>query len=178
MAGAFTKLRNICLRIFAIGAGLSMAFIFLIIFINALIRYVWGSSLPWGDQLPVFLGIYGVMFGMAYAYLEDRHIRLGLLVDFISSRLRTALFLVVDIAVIVIGGLLAWSGYLFMASRGNMRVSGLSGTVRTLNDTTGLDLASLGTLGPYQFALALGGGMLCIAALIRTVERLQSLRSS
>ncbi|WP_275286761.1 TRAP transporter small permease [Halomonas elongata] len=178
MATLFRTTRRVATGVFALGAGLSMALIFLIVFSNAFIRYVFGSSLAWGDQVPVFLGIYGVMFGMALAYVQDRHVRLGIVVDFLSARVREALFVIVDLAVVVIGALLAWSGYLFMASRGGMRISGLSGPVRSLRDATGLEfLTALGTLAPYQFALCLGGVMLAFAALIKLVERLAALCS-
>ncbi|GEK74666.1 MULTISPECIES: TRAP transporter small permease [Halomonas] len=176
MATLFHLTRRLATGVFALGAGLSMALIFLIVFGNAFIRYLFGSSLAWGDQVPVFLGIYGVMFGLALAYVQDRHVRFGLIVDFLPDRAREALFVVVDLAVIVIGALLARSGYLFMESRGGMRISGLSGTVRSLREATGMEwVASLGTLAPYQFALCLGGAMLAVAALIKLVERLTSL---
>lgn len=178
MATLFCLIRRIATGAFAFGAGLSMVLIFLIVFGNAFIRYVFGSSLAWGDQVPVFLGIYGVMFGLALAYVQDRHVRFGMVVDFLPSRVREPLFVVVDLSVVVIGVLLAWSGYLFMASRGGMRISGLSGTVRSLRDATGLEFFStLGTLAPYQFALCLGGVLLAVAALIKLVERMTMLCS-
>ncbi|WP_163558439.1 TRAP transporter small permease subunit [Halomonas sp. NO4] len=165
--------------VFAFGAGLTMALIFLIVFFNALGRYVFGTSLAWGDQVPVFLGIYGVMFGMALAYLQDRHVRLGVLVDLLPSRLREWLFFVVDLAMIAIGLLLAWSAYLFMASRGGMRISGLNSTVRSLREATGLEIVNvLATMAPYQFALVLGGVMLSLAALLKAIERFSELRAS
>lgn len=159
------------------GAGLCMAAIFLIVFCNAIMRYFLGASLAWGDQLPVFLGIYGVMFGLALGYLQDRHVRLGLLVDFLSERMRERLFMVVDLSVAVIGAMLAWSGYLFMQQRGSMRVSGLHGTMRELGQQIGLDLSFLATMAPYQFSLCLGGFMLAVAALLKLVERLTLLRT-
>lgn len=174
MAAIFDGIKHWATRIFAFGAGFSMVLIFLIVFCNAFIRYVFGSSLAWGDQIPVFLGIYGVMFGTAMAYLQDRHVRLGVIVDFIPERPKRVLFLIVDLAVIAIGGLLAWSGYLFMASRGGMRISGMNDLVGSLYEATGLDVVKLfGTMAPYQFAISLGGGMLTVAAAIKFVERLQ-----
>ncbi|WP_179702993.1 TRAP transporter small permease [Chromohalobacter canadensis] len=179
MTTLFRLIRRIAMGVFGAGAGLAMALIFLIVFGNAVIRYVFGSSLAWGDQIPVFLGIYGVMFGLALAYVQDRHVRFGIVVDFLPSRMREGLFVAVDLAVLVIGVLLAWSGYLFMANRGGMRISGLSSTVRSLRDATGLEFFSvLGTLAPYQFALCLGGLLLAVAALIKVIERLAELCST
>jgi TRAP-type transport system small permease protein len=53
----------------ASGASLSMAVLFLIVFTNSIRRYTLGKSLQWGEELPVFIAIYGVMFGMTWAYL-------------------------------------------------------------------------------------------------------------
>ncbi|SFU81210.1 TRAP transporter small permease [Halomonas korlensis] len=179
MAAIFQSFQRLAARVFAGGAGLCMAMIFLIIFLNAVGRYTLGSSLAWGDQVPVFLGIYGVMFGMALAYLQDRHVRLGVIVDFLSIRLREALFLLVDLAVVLIGAVLAWSGYLFMSSRGGMRISGLNSTIRSLQEATGLEVFNVfGTMAPYQFAIVLGGGMLAVAAALKFIERLGALRAT
>lgn len=179
MAVIFQTLQRLAAGIFALGAGLSMALIFLIIFFNALGRYTLGTSLAWGDQVPIFLGIYGVMFGMALGYLQDRHVRLGMLVDFLSIRLREALFLIVDLVVVVTGAVLAWSGYLFMTSRGGMRISGLSGSMRSLREATGLEVFTMfGTMAPYQFAFVLGGCMLAVAAALKFIERLGALSTT
>lgn len=179
MMGLFHTVVRLTVGVFAFGAGLSMGLIFLIVFFNALGRYVFGTSLAWGDQVPVFLGIYGAMFGMALAYLQDRHVRLGVLVDLLPARWREWLFLVVDLVMVAIGLLLAWSAYLFMASRGGMRVSGLNRTVRTLREATGLELFNvLGTMAPYQFALVLGGVLLAVASLLKGLERFADLRAS
>ena len=62
-------------RIWAFGAGLSIALVFAIIFVNSLRRYTTGHSLAWGEEMPIYLTIYGVMFGIGLAYLQDRHIR-------------------------------------------------------------------------------------------------------
>lgn len=179
MVAIYRAVLRFTTALFGIGAGISMALLFLIIFCNALIRYLFGSSLSWGDQAPVFLGIYGVMFGMALAYLQDRHVRLGVIVDYLPAGFRNRLFMFVDLAMIAVGSMLAWSGYLFMSSRGGMRVSGLGSIARELSNVTGLEFFSvLGTMAPYQFALVLGGVMLTIAALLKFIERAGALSSS
>ena len=57
-----------------------------------------------------------------------------------------------------------------------MRVSGLHRTMRDLSDLTGFDLSFFATLAPYQFALALGGALLAVAAFLKFFERLSALR--
>ena len=83
-----TAISRISQRILAFGAGLSMALVFGIIFVNSLRRYTTGQSLQWGEELPIYLSIYGVMFGVGLAYLQDTHIRFTVLTDFLSHRAR------------------------------------------------------------------------------------------
>ncbi|SPJ32192.1 TRAP transporter small permease [Kushneria phyllosphaerae] len=173
MSRLYARLRASVIALLAFGAGLSMVLLFAIVLVNALMRYFLGSSLAWGGQLPIFLGIYGVMFGIALAYLQDRHIRLGLVVDALPRALRERLFLLVDVSVIVLGGTLAVAGLRFVESRGSMRVSGMTGIADSLSTSTGLSLfKALGTLAPYQFAMVIGGVLLLLAGILRLIDRL------
>ncbi|WP_110644053.1 TRAP transporter small permease subunit [Salinicola sp. CPA57] len=159
------------------GAGLCMALLFVIIFANAVLRYFVGSSLAWGGQLPIFLGIYGVMFGVALAYLQDRHVRLGLLVDFLPLKAREGLLALVDLSVIVLGALIVLSGERFLESRGGMRISGMTGLADNVTALTGLPMfQALKTMAPYQFAMILGGVLLWLAGILRLIDRVQAWR--
>ena len=159
-------------------AALSMAGVFLIVFINSVQRYAIGRSLPWGEQMPVFLAIYGIMFGIALAYLQDRHIRFTILTDAIPERVRVRLFVVVDLAVIVTGVMLARSGMMMIESRGEREASGIVTAARRLAAETGIDaIAALGRMAPWQFALVLGGALLALAAAVKCAERIRDIRA-
>jgi len=159
-------------RFFAGGAAASMILLFLIVFINSVRRYTFGKSLEWGEELPVYLAIYGVMFGIAWAYMEDRHIRFTILVGFLPEALTRKMYLLVDIIMTVVGAMLAYSGWLFVAKRGGMESSGLINLAKDLSALTGLDsLIWLGHFYPYQAAMVFGGIMLAIAALLRFLRR-------
>lgn len=148
--------------------------IFLIVFINSTRRYTLGKSLEWGEELPVFLAIYGIMFGMAWAYMQDRHVNFTILVGFIPKSLNQKLYLLVDLIMAGTGAMLAYSGYLFAAKRGGVDASGLINTAKQLSQSTDLSgLVILGQMFPYQLAIAIGGVMLAIAALLRMANRLQ-----
>lgn len=160
-------------NLFASGAGLSMFAVFLIIFVNSTRRYTLGKSLEWGEELPIFLAIYGIMFGMAWAYMQDRHVRFTILVNFIPQSLANKLYLLVDAVMVGIGALLAYSGYLFAEKRGGVDASGLISSAKALKKLTGWDeLILLGQMYPYQLAIAIGGVMLSIAALLRLLNRI------
>ncbi|WP_455374109.1 TRAP transporter small permease [Limibacillus halophilus] len=161
-------------RFCAFGAGLSLALVFAIIFVNSLRRYTIGESLEWGEELPIYLSIYGVMFGLGLAYLQDRHIRFTLLTDFLSKKAKTRLFAAVDLATLAVGLSLAWSGGVFAARRSQMEASGLIGTAGGLADSFGAEwLVWFGRMGTYHAAIAFGGGLLALAALVRLSMRLR-----
>lgn len=172
MTGGLQRVTRFFARLFAAGAGLSMLGLFLIIVVNSTRRYSLGRSLEWGEELPVYIAIYGVMFGMAWAYLQDRHVRFTILVAFTPASWVRRLNLVVDAAMVTIGAMLAWSGYLFAAKRGGIEAPGLINGARSLGDLFGWDgLVVLGRMYPYQLAIALGGVMIAIAALLRLLNR-------
>lgn len=173
-----TRLSRLFERVFAFGAGLSMALVFAIIFVNALRRYTTGQSLAWGDELPVYLTIYGVMFGMALACLQDRHIRFTVLLDYLPQRILHRILAVMDLATVLAGAALAWSGWVFAGRRPQVEASGLIGTAKALAETTGIEgLVWLGRMGTWQSAIAFGGAALAVAAALRFATRIQEVRA-
>jgi len=163
--GAFSK-------IMASGASLSMTVLFLIVFINSVRRYTIGKSLEWGEELPIFITIYGVMFGMAWAYIQDRHIRFTMLVGFIPEAWTRRLSMIVDLIMVLNGALLAYSGWLFALKRGGVEASGIINLAKNLRSLTGWDnMIWLGHQYPYQAAMVVGGVLLAIAALLRLCLR-------
>lgn len=166
------KITRFFSTIYATGAGLSLFAVFLVIFINSLRRYTFGKSVEWGEELPVFLAIYGIMFGMAWAYMQDRHVRFTILVDFIPDVIKNKLYMLVDLIMILAGGVLAYSGYLFAEKRGQVDASGVINLARDISSVTGLDwLVTLGKMYPYQISISIGGVMVAVAALLRLLNR-------
>ncbi|MGW8194694.1 MAG: TRAP transporter small permease [Desulforhopalus sp.] len=160
-------------RLFAGGACLSMFAVFMIVFVNSVRRYTIGKSLEWGEELPVYIAIYGVMFGVAWAYMQDRHIRFTILVGFLPDWVTEKLYIFVDLITIVSGALLTYSGYLFVIKRGGIESSGLINLAKDLRAVTGWsDMIWLGHLYPYQAAMIFGGVALTIAAVLRLSRRL------
>lgn len=155
-------------RLLAALAGLCMMAMFGIICVNSLRRYTTGESLRWGEELPIYLTVYGVMFGVALACLQDRHMRFSVLIDLLSETARARLRLVTDAATITVGAALTWSGWVFFNRRPQIEASGLISTAKALADGTGLAwLEWLGRVGTWQAAIAVGGAALTLAAALR-----------
>ena len=169
---AVQKVSRFFTGLFAGGASLSMMALFAIILFNSLRRYSFGKSLEWGEELPTLIAVYGFMFGAAYAYMQDRHIRFTILVGFLSRASTEKLYMLVDLIMVGIGGLLAWSGWQFVLKRGGMEASALIGLAKDLRAVTGWDWTIwLGHYYPYQTAMILGGVMLSVAALLKLLQR-------
>lgn len=161
-------------RILAFGAGLSIALVFAIILVNSLRRYTTGHSLEWGEEMPIYLIIYGVMFGIGLAYLQDRHIRFTILTDILPDAWRRWAFAAMDLVAVTTGVGLTLSGIAFASRRPHIEASGLIGTAKDL--ARNLDMAWLewlGRVGTWQAAIAFGGVILTLAAAIRFFERIQ-----
>ena len=157
----------------ASGAWLSMAVLFLIVFINSVRRYIIGKSFEWGEELPIFIAIYGVMFGVAWAYIQDRHINFTVLVWFLSESFARKLNIIVDLIIVVNGGLLTYSGWMFVIKRGRLEASGIINLAKEFKALTGWEsMIWIGYQYPYQAAMVLGGVMLTIAALLKLLQRL------
>jgi len=160
-------------RLAAAGASLSMAVLFLIVFINSVRRYTIGKSFEWGEEMPIFIAIYGVMFGIAWAYIQDRHIRFTMLIRFLSESLTRKLYILVDLIMVLNGVLLTYSGWMFVTSRGGVEASGIINLAKSIRALTGWDsMIWFGLQYPYQAAIVLGGVMLAIAALLKLLQRL------
>jgi TRAP-type C4-dicarboxylate transport system permease small subunit len=173
MQGIIERTVRIFSNFAAGGASLSMAVLFLIVFINSVRRYTIGKSFEWGEELPVYVAIYGVMFGVAWGYILDRHIRFTMLVGFLSESWTRKLYIIVDLIMVLNGMLIAYSGWLFVARRGRFEASGIINLAKDLKALTGWDsMIWIGHMYPYQAAVVIGGGMLTIAALLKLSMRL------
>lgn len=155
------------------GASLSMIGLFSIIFINSIRRYTIGKSLEFGEELPIYIAIYGVIFGVAWAYMSDKHIRFTMLVGFLSKAWTQKLYILVDLIMIVNGVCLTCSGWMFVHKRGGLEAPGIINLARDLKSMTGWDnVIWIGHMYPYQAAIMICGILLTTAALLKLLLRI------
>ncbi|RDL45966.1 TRAP transporter small permease [Marinomonas piezotolerans] len=134
--------------------GTSLFVVFAVVFASSLSRYLFNSPIQWAEEVAKYAMIYGTMFGMVLCYLEGIHIRFTFLED-VAPRLRGSLNFIADIVALVSGGILCYSGYLFMMKRGGIQAPG-----------TGIEMYY------FQVAMVIGGAGLSIAAVIRVCEQI------
>ncbi len=82
-------------------ASTLLAAIVLLIFGNVFMRYIMNASLSWGEELTLWLFVWFVWLGVSYAFHTGDHVRITVLRDMLSARVR--LFADVIIALLVLG---------------------------------------------------------------------------
>jgi TRAP-type C4-dicarboxylate transport system permease small subunit len=89
---------------------IALVFSVFLIFFQVIMRYIFGNSLSWSEELARYLFIWYTWIGTSLAIRERRHIRIEILTDFLSERAKLRLEIVV---------LLLWAGFAaFLAVKG------------------------------------------------------------
>lgn len=94
----------------ALSAGLVLA----AITYQVVMRYVFGDTPSWSEELAVLLFSWSVLGGLALGVHEGWHVRLTLLPDLLPRRARIAAERATDAVTATLGLFLAWSGWRFL----------------------------------------------------------------
>jgi len=79
-----------------------LALLFVLLLINALLRYLFETSLFWAEEVAVTLFIWMGFLAAASTEADDGHVRLNLLVDRFSPRLRLINDTLIDCLLLVV----------------------------------------------------------------------------
>lgn len=129
-------------------AGLLCA-TFLVVIVNVVLRYGFGTSLAWGEETARFLMIAGTFLGAGLALRDRQLVAIELLQDIVPPHLRRVIRIVVAIVVLVFMGVLVWIGAEF-ASFGWDKQTMATGISRGI---------------PY-LAIPVGAAVLCVHLLL------------
>lgn len=140
-------------RMLAFLTGTSLFVIFAVVLVSSLSRYLLNAPIQWSEEVARYAMIYGTMFGTVLCYLHGIHIRFSFLEDAVKPTAKRFLQLISDVVALVSGGVLAYSGYIFMMKRGAINAPAM-----------GIQMYY------FQAAMVVGGVLLAIAALLRIVE--------
>ena len=94
--------------------GLAMAAIFVLVFLNVVLRYGFGTSLSWAEEVARFLMIWGAFLGAGLALREGRHVAIDVLQDRLPAPARRLLRMAIAVVVLVFLAGFAYLGLHFV----------------------------------------------------------------
>lgn len=94
--------------------GLSAVLMLLAISYQVVMRYVFGDTPSWSEELAVLLFSWSVLGGLALGVHEGWHVRLTLLPDLLPAGLRAWTERLTELVTAALGVFLAWSGWRFL----------------------------------------------------------------
>ncbi len=99
--------------IYKLGNMLSLLFIFTVAisFYEVLMRYLFNAPTIWVHETASFLGGCLFVYGGIYALSTNKHVRVVLIYDLVSNRVRRWLNVFHHIMGIIFSGLLSWAAY-------------------------------------------------------------------
>lgn len=103
------------IRINRLLVGLAMAAIFALVFLNVVLRYGFGTSVSWIEEVARFLMIWGAFLGAGLALREGRHVAIDVLQDRLPEGARRALRIAIAGIVLVFLAGLTYLGLRFVA---------------------------------------------------------------
>jgi len=92
-----------------------LAAIFLIVFSNVVLRYGFGESLSWGEEVARHLMVAGALLGGGLALREGRLVAITMIQDLLPPPLRRVLRLVIAVIMLAFMAALVWYGAQFAA---------------------------------------------------------------
>jgi len=93
--------------------GLMMGLMFLLVFLNVVLRYCFGRSIATAEEVSTFLMIWTTYLGAGLALREGRHASIDLLQDLLPQGLRQGLRSLLGAIVLLFFGALVYYGALF-----------------------------------------------------------------
>lgn len=92
-----------------------LAATFAIVFANVVLRYVFGWSLTWGEEVARYLMVAGAFLGAGLALREGRLVAIEFLQDALPAQGRRAVRLAIALAALAFMAALVWFGSEFVA---------------------------------------------------------------
>ena len=89
----------------------ALAFSVFLIFLQVVMRYVFGQSLSWSEELARYLFIWYTWIGTSLAVRKKRHIRIEILADFLKGKAKLRLEMVVLLIWALFSAFLAFKGF-------------------------------------------------------------------
>lgn len=136
-----------------------LAFSSLLLFVQVVMRYVFGSSLSWSEELARFLYLWEVWLGIAYATKTGAHLRVDLIYDLVKGKAALVLRLFVNILWFAFG---VW--FAFIGSQTMMTIMGFGQLSSAMRIPMWL----------VYLAIPVGSGLMAIRLIEQTVKLIKA----
>ncbi len=88
-------------KIFSVLGGISLAGVFIIVFVQVIQRYVFQLSMPWASDVIQILFTYSVFLGMAIGIFNKSHLNVDVLVEGFSIKMKRWFGVLTNVVVIL-----------------------------------------------------------------------------
>lgn len=103
----------------------TLGVMFVALFTNVVLRYAFGSGIPWAYEIHAVLLPWLVAGGIVIAAAQGRNIAIGLLPDMIGPRARLFILLLVNVLIVIIAVSVLWSSLPILKASQFQRMSTL-----------------------------------------------------
>jgi TRAP-type C4-dicarboxylate transport system permease small subunit len=139
-------------------ANLCMAGMLILVCLNVILRYVFGQPIYWGDEVMIYLMILMVFLGFGYMLIENRHVRMTAVMERLSVRTQNILWVIISLLGV---------GYFVFLLLAGLYITSDSFQIGFISTITGWPI------GPWQVVICLGLGVLLMASIWFTVNRIR-----
>lgn len=87
-----------------------LTMIVVLIFADVVARFGFSTSIPMANELARISFVYMVYFGISYAIREKRHMRVSVVVDMLSPKLRRVVNIIADLVFLIYSVAVCWLG--------------------------------------------------------------------
>lgn len=111
----YSKILDIVEKILRVILIILMGCMTLIVFVQALMRYVFNHPLSWCEELAVYMVVYCVLLGICIATRKESHLQVDFLLSFFSQKTKCLIAAVSSIIAVVVILLFGWYSISLMA---------------------------------------------------------------
>ncbi len=148
-----TRLRNVLIWILGRVIGIIVGGLVILAFSQVILRYAFGSSLFWVEEVSVMALIWLAWLGIVYLWLTRSHIAVDLLGEVVSARTRNRMAMGIDVLALI----------------GGVTITLVS--FDTLDIYSGMEMGSLEIDASFKYyPITFGGICLAIAAFLNLLD--------
>ena len=139
-------------------ANVCMAGMLVLVCLNVILRYVFGQPIYWGDEVMIYLMVLLVFLGFGYMLIENRHVRMTAIMERLSARTQSILWVIISILGI---------GYFTILLLAGIYITKDAFQIGFISTITGWPI------GPWQLVVCVGLAILLMASIWFTINKIR-----